>query len=138
MVPLPPDRVIEGRTEDERSATGAVYLVEHAVQLIPRFSYAVAVVAVHHEDQALRVLEVVPPERTDLQTPGQRGQASFLPVIPPCSRNYTKRAPTLSWPPTSHTVKLMFLYSTVSTLKPAAPRKPVHACSQTQARCARF
>ena len=25
---------------------------------------------------------------------------------------------TLSWPPTSHTVKLMFLYSTVSTLKP--------------------
>ena len=26
---------------------------------------------------------------------------------------------TLSWPPTSHTVKLMFLYSTVSTLKPA-------------------
>merc|ERR1719469_286679 len=24
----------------------------------------------------------------------------------------------LSWPPTSHTVKLMFLYSTVSTLKP--------------------
>jgi len=26
--------------------------------------------------------------------------------------------PTLSCPPTSHTVKLMFLYSTVSTLKP--------------------
>ena len=26
---------------------------------------------------------------------------------------------TLSWPPTSQTVKLMFLYSTVSTLKPA-------------------
>jgi len=25
---------------------------------------------------------------------------------------------TLSWPPTSQTVKLMFLYSTVSTLKP--------------------
>merc|ERR1711934_1316840 len=25
---------------------------------------------------------------------------------------------TLSWPPTSHTVKQMFLYSTVSTLKP--------------------
>lgn len=24
----------------------------------------------------------------------------------------------MSWPPTSHTVKLMFLYSTVSTLKP--------------------
>ena len=26
---------------------------------------------------------------------------------------------TLSWPPTSHTVNEMFLYSTVSTLKPA-------------------
>ena len=33
-------------------------------------------------------------------------------------RNKYKKS-TLSWPPTSHTVKLMFLYSTVSTLKPA-------------------
>lgn len=31
---------------------------------------------------------------------------------------------TLSWPPTSQTVKLMFLYSTVSTLKPAG--RPAH------------
>jgi hypothetical protein len=29
---------------------------------------------------------------------------------------------TLSCPPTSHTVKLMFLYSTVSTLKPVKER----------------
>lgn len=30
-----------------------------------------------------------------------------------------KRLDTLSWPPTSQTVKLIFLYSTVSTLNPA-------------------
>ncbi|BAT95249.1 hypothetical protein VIGAN_08193300 [Vigna angularis var. angularis] len=30
------------------------------------------------------------------------------------------RVNTLSWPPTSQTVKLMFLYSTVSTLNPAS------------------
>lgn len=30
---------------------------------------------------------------------------------------------TLSWPPTSHTVKEMFLNSTVSTLKPVAHEK---------------
>ena len=41
--------------------------------------------------------------------PGARGP----PAGPP------RRLRTLSWPPTSHTVKLMFLYSTVSTLKPA-------------------
>ena len=33
-----------------------------------------------------------------------------------------QRCFTLSWPPTSHTVKLMFLYSTVSTLKPATSK----------------
>lgn len=44
-----------------------------------------AVIAVHHEDQALCVLEVV--------------------VV------------ALSWPPTSHRIKLMFSYSTFSTLK---------------------
>lgn len=37
-----------------------------------------------------------------------------------CKTNPAKGiAITLSWPPTSQTVKLMFLYSTVSTLKPA-------------------
>lgn len=33
----------------------------------------------------------------------------------------------MSWPPTSHTVKLMFLYSTVSTLKPEEDRKEIRA-----------
>ena len=57
--------------------------------------------------------------------------ASFLAArgwvcVPP------SRGRTLSWPPTSHTVKLMFLYSTVSTLKPA-----LEAVGRRQARGSR-
>ena len=37
------------------------------MKLIPRLADTVAVVAVHHEDQTLCVLEVVPPQRPDLQ-----------------------------------------------------------------------
>ena len=37
------------------------------MQLVPGLANAVTIVAVHHEDQALRVLEVVPPQRADLQ-----------------------------------------------------------------------
>ena len=161
------------------------HLVQHSVQLVARLADAVAVVAIHHKDQALRVLEVVPPQGADLQSVGgqsgggARGRgrwserrfenpnplsqpaslgAAFLagcpapllcpphgfharsaapaasrcgcccrpapslplppPLLPHACWVLTDR-PTLSWPPTSHTVKLMFLYSTVSTLKPA-------------------
>ncbi len=37
------------------------------MQLVPRLSNTVTVVAVHHEDEALRVLEVVPPEGANLR-----------------------------------------------------------------------
>lgn len=106
------------------------------MQLIPGLSYAVAVVAVHHEDQALRVLEVVPPQGPDLRAPGERvSPPSSLPVI--LRESCSNTGLTLSWPPTSHTVKLMFLYSTVSTLKPARTRTPVRACSKPK-RAPRF
>lgn len=42
-------------------------LVEHALQLVPGLANAVAVIAVHHKDQTLCVLEVVPPQGADLQ-----------------------------------------------------------------------
>jgi hypothetical protein len=44
-------------------------LVQHPVQLVACLADAVAVVAVHHEDEALRVLEVMPPQRPDLRAP---------------------------------------------------------------------
>ena len=47
---------------------GDAHLIEHAVQLIARLANTVAIVAVNHEDQALCVLEVVPPQWTDLRT----------------------------------------------------------------------
>lgn len=46
------------------------HLVQHAVQLIPCLANAVAVIAVHNEDQALGVLEVVPPQGANLQQTG--------------------------------------------------------------------
>jgi hypothetical protein len=43
------------------------HLVEHALQFILCLAHAVAIIAVHHEDEALCVLEVVPPQGADLQ-----------------------------------------------------------------------
>jgi len=40
--------------------------VDHAVQLITSLTDTVAIVTVHHEDQALGVLEVMPPEGANL------------------------------------------------------------------------
>mmetsp|Transcript_6020 Transcript_6020/g.15757 ORF Transcript_6020/g.15757 Transcript_6020/m.15757 type:complete len:262 (-) Transcript_6020:40-825(-) len=50
----------------EQHGLAQLVLAEHTVQLVLRLADAVAVIAVHHEDQALRVLEVVPPERANL------------------------------------------------------------------------
>lgn len=107
----------------------ATHLIQHAVQLVARLADAIAVVAVDHEDQTLCVLEIVPPQRADLRRGraegGMVGRQRCLTALHPCSCLHAglhQTAPgslcTLSWPPTSHTVKLMFLYSTVSTLKP--------------------
>ena len=42
------------------------YFVEHSVKLVSSFHNTVTVVAVHHEDQPLGVLEVMPPQWTNL------------------------------------------------------------------------
>jgi hypothetical protein len=41
--------------------------VQHAVQLVPRLADAITIVAIDHENEALGVLEIMPPEGTDLQ-----------------------------------------------------------------------
>jgi len=41
-------------------------LCQHPHQLVPRLSNTLPVVAVHHEDESLGVLEVMSPQRTDL------------------------------------------------------------------------
>merc|ERR1719313_2215200 len=52
--------------EDEHDSVPELILVQHAVQLLLRVVDTVAIVRVHHEDQALRVLVVMAPQRTDL------------------------------------------------------------------------
>ena len=62
------------RKERKRGdVTGAAaHLVEHAVELVPSLRDAVTIVAIHHEDQTLGVLEVVPPQRADLEEEEKR------------------------------------------------------------------
>jgi hypothetical protein len=42
------------------------HLIQHAVQLIPSFSNSLSIITVHDENQTLSILEVMPPERADL------------------------------------------------------------------------
>jgi hypothetical protein len=42
------------------------YLVQHPVELISCFNNTITVIAVHNKDKTLGVLEVMPPERSDL------------------------------------------------------------------------
>ena len=55
--------------EDEYDGVPHLAVVDDPVQLLPRLVDAVAVGAVHHEDQSLRPRVVVPPQRTDLVLP---------------------------------------------------------------------
>jgi hypothetical protein len=54
-------------SEHKQHGVAQLVLVQHAVQLIACLPDTVAIVRVHHEDQPLRVLEVVPPQRADLE-----------------------------------------------------------------------
>mmetsp|Transcript_2779 Transcript_2779/g.10083 ORF Transcript_2779/g.10083 Transcript_2779/m.10083 type:complete len:242 (+) Transcript_2779:67-792(+) len=50
----------------KQDGVAQLILVEHAVQLVPGLRDTVAVIAVHNENQALGVLEVVAPKRANL------------------------------------------------------------------------
>lgn len=57
-------RIVQDRLHQGSQAS---YLVEHPVQLIACLTNTVAIVAVHHEDETLSVLKIMPPQRSDLQ-----------------------------------------------------------------------
>ena len=99
-------------------------LVQHAVQLVARLTHAIAVVRVDHEDDALGILVVMAPQRADLvlaahvceceagwSEAGKRGESDLQGGrVEGVACESTDCAP--------QTVNEMFLYSTVSTLKP--------------------
>ena len=45
----------------------AYYLIKHPVQLIPCFDYTISIIAINHKYEALSILEVMSPQRADLQ-----------------------------------------------------------------------
>ena len=111
----------------KQHSVAELILVEHAVEFISSLGDTIAIVAIHHEDQTLGVLEIVAPKRTDLQQGGNGRMRITLKCNGVTDDREIGRGEsgdksvcrTLSCPPTSHTVKEMFLYSTVSTLNPA-------------------
>lgn len=52
--------------ENKEQSIAELILVQHALQLLTGLDNTVAIVAIHHEDNTLGVLEVVAPQRTDL------------------------------------------------------------------------
>jgi hypothetical protein len=52
--------------ENEEKGIPQLILVQHTLQLFPGFNNTVTIVAVDNEDDALGVLEVMPPQRSDL------------------------------------------------------------------------
>lgn len=52
--------------EAEQDSVPELILIKHPVQLIPGLVNSFSIVAIHHEDEALGVLEVVPPQGPDL------------------------------------------------------------------------
>lgn len=52
--------------EDQEHGVPKLILVQHALELLARLDDTIAIVAVDDEDDTLGVLEVMPPEGTDL------------------------------------------------------------------------
>jgi len=52
--------------EDQEESVPQLVLVQHALQLLARLNNTIAIVAVNDEDDALGVLEVMSPQRSDL------------------------------------------------------------------------
>ena len=52
--------------EDQEEGISELVLVQHSLELLASLNNTIAIVAVNDEDDALGVLEVMPPERSDL------------------------------------------------------------------------
>jgi hypothetical protein len=53
--------------KDKEDSVAKLVFIEHAVQLITGLADTIAIIAIHDEDKALSVLEVMSPEGTDLK-----------------------------------------------------------------------
>ena len=90
--------------ENEKKGITELILVEHALELLAGLGNTLTIIGINYEYDSLSVLEVY---TCQYDRTGRPGMIQCL-----------QRGRILSCPPTSQTVKLMFLYSTVSTLKP--------------------
>lgn len=52
--------------KDQEHSIPQFILVQHTLQLLTSFHHTFTIVAINNEDDALRILEVMPPERSDL------------------------------------------------------------------------
>jgi len=64
--------------EDKEEGVAELILIKHALELLTGLGYTLAIVRVDHKDNALCILEVVPPEGTDLVLPSD---------VPDCERD---------------------------------------------------
>lgn len=55
--------------EDQKQRIPQFILIQHALQLLACFDNTVAIVAVNHEDNTLRILEVMPPQWSNFVLP---------------------------------------------------------------------
>lgn len=79
--------------ENKQNDVAEFLLAEHLLQLLSSLPDTLAIVAVHHEDEALSILEVVAPERAV-------ASASVVPMkaIVGARRNCTESYPGLQHP----------------------------------------
>lgn len=52
--------------KDQKEGVSELVLVQHTLQLLASFHHTIAIVAIDHENDTLGVLEVMPPQRSDL------------------------------------------------------------------------
>lgn len=52
--------------EDQKESVSKLILVQHALQLLPSLNNTISIVGVNDEDDALSILEIVSPQRSDL------------------------------------------------------------------------
>lgn len=94
--------------KDEEKSIPQFVFVEHSLQFFASFRHTLSIVGINDKDYSLGVLKVC---WRDLSRNG-------LPSRALADSQCLHRGLILSCPPTSHTVNEIFLYSTVSTLKP--------------------
>ena len=55
--------------ENQENGIPELILVQHALQLLSGLNNTIAIIAINNEDNALGILEVMPPKRSDLVLP---------------------------------------------------------------------